>query len=290
MENNINISEYKNYQTEEYLLKYLNNQLSDKENKIIELLLQNDKSFSDMFDGLLMLEQPEKIIENKEQLNKKIDTFTKNIKKQQNYKSQKIRQIIVFFLVISASVLSALIIYKFVKIKELQEVQFDKNGHIISNNYNDILYMSKNKYYMNDIVVVPKSEIFIEKYIVVDVKSEKQVNSGEKNLKKNSNYDFFDVEFYCETNKNFVPASFINSDSIFFCDLRSKLSEFPRIKKMIVIFSISQEGGVENIEFFENNNTKYTKALITIFNSYDKWSPAKLDGNAVKSRIAFFVD
>jgi protein TonB len=95
--NNIQLSE-------EILLKYINNELSDDENKRIELIIKGNKIYSDIIDGLLMLENPESIISERNELNKKIDAFSRNKQRILIYKYNKYRTIAALFLVCFVSV------------------------------------------------------------------------------------------------------------------------------------------------------------------------------------------
>lgn len=103
MSKNNNISNQDEFLSEEILLKYINNELSDNENKRIELIIQENEIYSDIIDGLLMMDDPENIVSEKKELNKKIDTFSRNKRRQSAYKYHKYRSIAAVILVLMVS-------------------------------------------------------------------------------------------------------------------------------------------------------------------------------------------
>lgn len=289
MKNNqkIDIYKYQHYVSEDILLKYLNNKLSAEDIKIVELMLQNDESFSDMLDGLLRLEKPEDIVVETEKLNKKIDAFSRNIKKQNQQKYLLIRQIMMICLIISAAVLSFLVFKEILKYQDKYSMKFDKNGYLISDDYDEILYISDLNKYLLDNIIKPKNDsLIIEKYIVEEHKIYSE-NIEIKKLKKiNNNFDFYEEEYYTKNNPNFKTAEFKN-----ILTLNEKLKQLGTIKSFIIIISIDANGIIENTEFYENkNNLQMSNKIKEIFLSIPKCNPAQLNNNNIPSKIAFFVD
>jgi len=288
MNKNYNISELEQYQTLEYLLKYLKNELSEDNNEKIEFLLETNSEFSDMLDGLLFLENPDDIIETKNELNKKIDTFTKNIKKQQTYKYLKIRNIVTFILMISLIVFSILTARSVMKIYDYSKLKYDESGYLITDNYNKILYLSDNKRFIKDIVIKPQKEIIIEKYIVTEsIIKEKNINN--KFLKKNNNFDFFEEDYYLENNINYKSAEYEQGDNKFNKLLIDQLIKLPKIKSLIVILTISDSGVLNDIYIYENNFPELNNEIEKIFSDFKNWKAAKVSERKIESKIAIFT-
>jgi len=87
--------------------------LSDGDKEKVEYLLKTDKMYSDIFDGLIMLERPEEIILEIKKINKKIDTYSRNSKKQAERKYAKFRAIASLILILTSLVLMFFIIKNF---------------------------------------------------------------------------------------------------------------------------------------------------------------------------------
>lgn len=72
-----NISDCSNCYSEEILIKYINDQLSDEESAGVEAHILECEICSDVLDGLFMLESPEDILDIQADLNKQIDLLAK---------------------------------------------------------------------------------------------------------------------------------------------------------------------------------------------------------------------
>ena len=113
--NNYDILELQKYFSEDYLIKYINNDLSTADKEKVEYLLKTDEMYSDIFDGLMMLDKPEEIIPEIEKINKKIDTFSRNAKKHADRKYAKFRSIASLLMILTSFILIFLIIKNFHK-------------------------------------------------------------------------------------------------------------------------------------------------------------------------------
>lgn len=98
-----NISKCSESYSEEHLLKYLNNKLSDEENEILEVHLRECNVCSDQLDGLLMMEDPEEIFAISQDINKIIDSKTKSKKRILGMNPTAIRAVAAIFILVAIS-------------------------------------------------------------------------------------------------------------------------------------------------------------------------------------------
>ncbi len=103
MNNKTNIKDTSNCFSQEFLLKYINDELSDAENSIVENHIKDCNICSDIVDGLLMMENPNEIIEIANSLNVAIDLKTKKKKRVFGMDILAFRAMAAIFLLLLAS-------------------------------------------------------------------------------------------------------------------------------------------------------------------------------------------
>ncbi|MDR2836801.1 MAG: hypothetical protein LBV69_11555 [Bacteroidales bacterium] len=290
MNNHYNISDLQEYFSEEILLKFIKEELSKEDTEKVEFLLKNDASFSDMLDGLMMLENPEDIYLVKENVDKKIDTFSRNVKKQQEHKYKIIRQIVIVSAIILTTVFVISIVKSLIKIVNSQKVSYNKQGQLNTDKYDKIMYLSKDKYFIKDIVIRPEKELIIESYLVFDIEENKN-NDKSKTLKKLfEKYDFIDEEYYLEKNPVFTTAHYVTGTEKYNSVLKGELSRIEKLKSFTIILEIPKNGGISNIIFYENkNNIEITEEITKIIKLFNQWEAAKSGNMKIDSKIAILV-
>jgi len=98
-----NISQCQKSYSEDYLLKYINNELSDEESAVLETHLQECEVCSDQLDGLLMMENPEEVFAVSAELNKLIDSKSKAKRKVLGMEPNSFRAIAAVFILLMIS-------------------------------------------------------------------------------------------------------------------------------------------------------------------------------------------
>lgn len=288
MKNNRNISNKDKYFSEEILIKYLKGELSIEESENLKYLIDNDNVLADIYEGLKLLNSPDEILFQKENLNKKIDAFSKNKLKNIIHKYFVIRQILLFAIVVLTIVGSSLFIKKNIQKEKQQQACYDDKNNLISDEYDNILFLSDNKQFIKEIVIKGQKEIKIEKYIVEDNKKEIE-NKGNKKLLKNNEMNIVDIKYFVNKHNNFIPAEYSEGDSIYFQYLKNELYNINKLKPFIVILTISDSGDLTSVEDYVNNNIE--KELIkNIFQNRRKWIASKKNGIHIKSKIAIKIE
>ncbi|MDD2387523.1 MAG: TonB family protein [Bacteroidales bacterium] len=103
MNNKTNIKDTSNCFSQEFLLKYINNELSNAENSIVENHIKDCNICSDIVDGLLMMENPNEIIEIANSINVAIDLKTKKKKRVFGMNTVTFRTVAAIFLLLLGS-------------------------------------------------------------------------------------------------------------------------------------------------------------------------------------------
>lgn len=123
MDNKTNITDYSNCFSQELLLKYINNELSNEENLAVENHIKDCEMCSDIMDGLLLMENPNEINNIAASLNVDIDLKIKKKKKILGMNITAFRAVAAIFLLllISGSYILLNNMFTNVQIDEIKE-------------------------------------------------------------------------------------------------------------------------------------------------------------------------
>lgn len=290
METNKNFSNKEKYFSEEYLLKYINGELSPEESEELNFFIQNDNAIADIYEGLTVLKNPKDIIEEKETLNEKIDVFSKNKLKNILYKYRVIRKILLILLI--AVTVAAIIIFINFKINtRIEQAQFDENNNLISERYNKILFLSDNKQFVKEVVINEQKEIHFTKYFLEENIKFSEIGADKKLLKiSDSEKDHYIScdSVYCSNNK-IISANYSEGDDKYFSEIKIELQKINNLKAFVAILNISDSGELTNVQIVNNFN-KDDKEIKKIFLNKKKWNPSKKEGMFITSKIAIVVE
>lgn len=182
MNNKNNISDCSNCYSEEVLIKYLNDELSVAESETLEAHLIECEMCSDVLDGLMLLDDPNQIFEEKEKINQQIDKIIYSKKRIFGLNQTAIRSIaaVALLLILSGTVLLINKIYNKTDFNSIAPISQTGNKKPISPNTVSDSNVQTAKVEVEEKAATGKNEIFT-------VKMPKQViaqtQEEDKNLK-----------------------------------------------------------------------------------------------------------
>lgn len=290
MSKKFDISELQEYLNEDILLKYINNELSNDDVEKVEYLLHNNAMYSDLFDGLMMMDEPEDIIFEKSELNKKIDTFSRNIKKQKERRYTKIRSIIITTVVILSLVSAYVLVVKFNNERkstiEIEIYHGDLETDTLATLYlnNEIDTLALNNRYIEEYKNKQKIEVTPDDEYLKIVDIEIAVRSLQYAIEDN-----FDQEQEINAEFNMVDEKpqFPGGEEALY-NFISENIKYPSEEKqlgiqgkVIVQITINAQGKVTNEKVISGVSPKLDSEAIRVIKLLPNWSPGKNKGKAV---------
>ncbi|MDR2009595.1 MAG: energy transducer TonB [Bacteroidales bacterium] len=300
MSKNFNISELQDYLSEDILLKYINNKLSEEDVEKVEFLLQHDKMYSDLLDGLMMLDEPEDIILEQALLNKKIDTFSRNIKKQNARKYAKFRSVAAIIVVLFAFG-GVFYFINNLNIGKEEIAHMDSTGIISLNDTTYYFTLSEKMTPVADLPNIQESDTEMEKiaeeliivdegWVVMDLKiATNEDEDTKKLLYIPDNVPAFEEEIT-------EPVAFSTADEkpefpggdIALMKFISENTEYPQGSKengiygrVFAEFTIDSNGKVKDITIVKGLDPAIDAEVVRVISILPDWKPGKVRGKAV---------